>query len=260
MHNKIFLYFCSVSAFYLQSASVVKMLDVAAESKLGNCLGTIMNRNPHRSYTTEQLLNEMTSCPLNLVNTKEFMQFWLFDSPVPILHLKVVEEEKQNHLELSYSLICPLKTIYNDKCPTVQDLRFTPHFTLSFYNISGHSIMPTIIFESDKNDSFPLTFDFKQNPLFIGNAKSLSVFLIQYPDETYMAFIKWSLKHWVFKEKEKDKKFAVSQSFFRLNPSRLLFFVTDMFELSSRNIIRNVKMIYLRSNTCIVKSLQCYRH
>ena len=206
------------------------MLDVAMELQLAPCLGIIMNERPHDTFSTEQLLNSLTECFLSNVDCKEFMQFWLFDSDVPVLKISLDRCQNDTRtnttIELSYDILCPINEIKNGSCEKKQKLELTshPNFVLTLHDINGYEIMPMILHDGETAKRYKVKFD---TNLFLGNAISKGNFLIQYPNITYLEFMKWCFQNFRLHTTQKTMS--------EVKP--LLFYIYDMFELSRRNVI-----------------------
>ena len=235
------------------------MLDVAMESNLGTCLGEIMNENPHTTFTTYDLLQNLTECSLSTVDCKEFMQFWLFDSEVPILNISVDSDSFQSghitSIRLSYAIMCPLDKIQSDSCPQKNPAKNStshPLFALDLYDIRGNEIMPMIFYHGKNVETFQVSID---TFLFLGNIRSKGNFLIQYPHRTYFEFMQWCLENWRLNSSQS----TLSKVSSRLDPKPLLFYIYDMFELSRRNVINMewlVTILYWLGNAQAVKATE----
>ena len=211
------------------------MLDVAMDSKLGPCLGGIMNSDPYRSYSTDLLLRELNNCPLSALDSKSFMNFWLFDSEIPILIFSTSSASKgnrQGYLKLSHKYFCPWKSIQKVGCNEALDPKHIPYFAVTLYDIWGHMLMPKIVYKGgdDGINTYPLDFNPLENPLFIGNFMYKKILLIQYPNPTYKAFMRWCFDNLRNESAENFPNEGV-----RIRP--LTFFVFDMFHLALRNLI-----------------------
>ena len=212
------------------------MLDVAMDSKLAPCLGSIMNKEPYRAYSTNYLLQKLTDCPLSGLDSKKFMQFWLFDSEIPILIISATSISSEfgdwGTIKLSHELLCPWNYLRKTGCNKTLEPEYSPYIILTLHDISGRRLTPKILYNRESlSNHFVVNFNPVEKPLFIANLLWKKSFLIQYPISTYVAFIRWCFDS--LQSNNHSSLFGEGT----LLKRPLTFFVFDMFQLALRNII-----------------------